>query len=114
MARIKAVPTSRLQPISIIRSSPLQGLQYYSSFILGVLGLIVLLNHLTIFLGLIMVVLPAEIYLAYRIYTGFLSRTPLLELIELSTPLHDLEDTRAITAGGRPPNATDGIIAFTK
>ncbi|MHA2142448.1 MAG: hypothetical protein ACXADC_13250 [Candidatus Thorarchaeota archaeon] len=114
MARIKAVPTSRLQQLSIIRSSPLQGLRYYSSFILGVLGMIVLLNHLTIFPGLIMAVLPAEIYLAHRIYAGFLSRTPLLNPIELSTPLHDLEDTRARTAGGRPPNATDGIISFAK
>jgi hypothetical protein len=61
-----------------------------------------------------MAVLPAEIYLADKVYTGLSSRTPLLELIELSTPTDDLEDNRAQTAGGRPPNATDGHIPFTK
>jgi hypothetical protein len=81
---------------------------------LGIVGMVVLLYPLTIFPGLIMAVLPAEIYLADKVYTGLTSRTPLLELIELGTPLNDLEDTRARTAGGRPPNATDGKTPFTK
>jgi hypothetical protein len=113
MARIKAESTSGLDISRIVHSSPFQSLRVYSSPILGIVGMIVLLYPLTIFPGLIMAVLPAEIYLADKVYTGLTSRTPLLELIELSTPL-DLEDTRARTAGGRPPNATDGIIPFTK
>lgn len=76
--------------------------------------MIVLLYPLTILPGLIMAVLPAEIFLADKVYTGLTSRTPLLELIELGTPLDDLEDVRARMAGGRPPNATDGQIPFTK
>lgn len=76
--------------------------------------MIVLIYPLTILPSLIMAVLPAEIYLADKVYTGLTSRTPLLELIELGTPLDDLEDTRARSAGGRPPNATDGKIPFTK
>ncbi|MHA1926049.1 MAG: hypothetical protein ACXABV_05315 [Candidatus Thorarchaeota archaeon] len=114
MARIKAEPTSRLISARIILSSPLQSLQVYLTPILGILVMIVLLYPLTILPGLIMAVLPAEIYLADKIYTGFTSRTPLLELIELGTPLDDLEDTRARTAGGRPPNAADGKFPFTK
>ncbi|MFX1542616.1 MAG: hypothetical protein ACFFCR_06395, partial [Promethearchaeota archaeon] len=82
--------------------------------ILGAIGMIVLLYPLTILPGLIMAVLPAEIFLADKVYTGVTSHTPLLELIELGTPLDDLEDLRARTAGGRPPNATDGYIPFTK
>lgn len=114
MVRIKAEPTSRLNTARIILSSPLQALRAYASPILGVVGMIVLLIPLTVLPGLIVAVLPAEIYLADKVYTTSTSRTPLLELIELGTPLDDLEDTRARTAGGRPPNATDGKIPFTK
>ncbi len=114
MARIKAESTSSLDTSRIVHSSPFQSLRVYSTPLLGIVGMIVLLYPLTIFPGLIMAVLPAEIYLADKVYTGLTSRTPLLELIELGTPLDDLEDARARTAGGRPPNATDGIIPFVK
>ncbi|MFW9862864.1 MAG: hypothetical protein ACFFEX_08875 [Candidatus Thorarchaeota archaeon] len=114
MARIKAEPISRRHAARIILSSPLQALRAYATPILGVIGMIVLLYPLTILPGLIMAVLPAEIFLADKVYTGLTSRTPLLELIELGTPLDDLEDVRARMAGGRPPNATDGQIPFTK
>ena len=114
MARIKAVLTSYFDTADILPLSPLQTMRVYSTPILGILGMIVLLYPLTLLPSLIMAVLPAEIYLADKVYTGLLSRTPHLELIELGTPLYDLEDTRARTTGGRPPNATDGIITFTK
>lgn len=114
MARIKAEPTSRPHAARILLSSPLQALRVFSTPILGILGMIVLLYPLTILPGLIVAVLPAEVYLADKVYTGLTSRTPLAELIELGTPLDDLEDIRARTAGGRPPNATDGKIPFTK
>jgi hypothetical protein len=114
MARIKVEPASRLNTARINLSSPLQALRVYSTSMLGIVGMVVLLYPLTILRGLIMAVLPAEIYLADKVYTGLTSRTPLLELIELGTPLDDLEDTRARTAGGRPPNATDGKTPFTK
>jgi hypothetical protein len=114
MARIRAEPTTRAETVRIILSSPIQSMRVYATPILGILLMIVLLYPLTILPGLIMAVLPAEIYLADKVYTGLTSRTPLLELIELGTPLDDLEDIRARTAGGRPLNATDGHIPFTK
>ncbi|MHA2004781.1 MAG: hypothetical protein ACW960_11825 [Candidatus Thorarchaeota archaeon] len=48
MARIKAKPTSRLDVARIILSSPLQSLRVYSTPVLGILGMIVLLYPLTI------------------------------------------------------------------
>jgi hypothetical protein len=114
MARIRAEPIARAETARIIISSPLQSLRVYAIPILGILLMVVLFYPLTILPGLIMAVLPAEIFLADKVYTGLTSRTPLLELIELSTPLDDLEDVRVKTAGGRPPNATDGYIPFTK